>query len=721
MPGSGWKLRAIGGSAGMVADIAEVRRALELFADPELGCELMALRSGIHRTLPGSDLDGLCAAVGNLPSGSGVYFRINPVASGRQATANNVDIVKRRWVYIDVDPVKPVEAKDTSATDAEKLKAKSVCDRVLAHLDGVSWPRPVVVDSGNGYGLFYRCELPNDTIVAAHLRQLLKSLAEHFGGSDGLIDKSVHNANRLVKVPGTWARKGIHTEERPHRPSRLIEVPSTLGILDLGMLERAAGGKAQQPKPTPKPSKNGTHHGNAKNNYLNTAIDAECERVITAGADGRNNMLNRAAFSLGQLVGSGELDRDEIETRLFESACRSGLDTDPGCGERGIWATIRSGLESGMKEPRTVPEKPTDPEVKFPPHRDTLIAGVKAGTHRLTVPLTAIRPLRVSWLVPHRIPRRFITIFAGRTGVGKSFVAFDLIARLSAGGEIPGAGGECFEPGGTLIISEDSHEFVIAPRLITMGADLSRINAMTWEAMGSYFLGDVDMLQAACDEVVGGVKLVLIDPPTNFLGDVDEHRNSEVRQLVMKVVEWCFRHDLACVFVLHVNKQTGKGLEAINRVMGSVAWVSTSRIAHTFCLDPDDKTRGLWMPTKSNLGPLPKGLAYRIVGASDEGRLEWLGEVDITADDAMGGEPKARRRVVVATDWLIERFRERRDWASDELFASARAAGLSRNALFEAKDSLQLPKARQEVLENGDRQWVWWVPDDWPPLSRPSS
>ncbi|HYE76829.1 MAG TPA: AAA family ATPase, partial [bacterium] len=223
-----------------------------------------------------------------------------------------------------------------------------------------------------------------------------------------------------------------------------------------------------------------------------------------------------------------------------------------------------------------------------------------------------------------------------------------------------------------------------------------------------------------CDEVQGGVSLVVIDPPTNFLADTDEHKNSEVRQLVMRVVEWALGRDLAVVFILHVNKQTGKGVEALNRVMGSVAWVTTARIAHTFCTDPNDPTRALWVPLKNNLGPLGKAVAYRIGNADGAARVEWLEEVDTTADEALGHSAPRERRDVVAAEWLIERFREVHEWESRELFERADQDGVSRNAIFEAKRSLNLPRARQHIKENGDKTFFWWVPENWPPLAAPS-
>ena len=694
----------------MVADPAEVRRAFALFAGHGFGCEVASLPSGACRDLPGCDVDGLARAAETLPGGIGVYFRVNPVAAGLTRSARDADVVSRRWLYVDVDPVKPDEFKDRPATDAEVAAAGAVCDSVNEFMQDRGWPAPVIVESGNGYGMFWRCDLPNDDVVKAAYRRWLSDLSERFGGAGGKIDKAVYNASRLTKLPGTWARKGVRSDDRPHRQCRLRFVPADVLPVTMEQLAGAASAPSKATRaapvasPLPLPS-----DATGLERYGRKAVDAECSRVVFA--DERNNALNRAAFALGQLVAGGVLREDEVVGRLTDAARSSGLDRDPGCGERGIAATIASGLRAGKERPRR-PDAAADPRAVV--GRSEFAAAVKKGDKRLTVQLSAVRPLKIDWLIPGRMPKRFITVFAGRTGVGKSFVSCDIIARLTRGDEIPGGGGLCFEPGGALILSEDSHEYVLAPRLIGLGADLSRVNAMTWEAMGNYFLGDTEMLDRACDEVAGGVSLVMIDPPTNFLNDADEHKNSEIRQLVMKVVEWCFGRDLAVLFVLHVNKQTGKGVEAVNRVMGSVAWVSTARIAHALCPDPDDPTRGLWMPTKSNLGPLPKALAYRIGG--DPPLVEWLGEVDITADEAMAAEPKARKRCVVAAEWLVAKFRERREWPSEDLFEAAEEEGLSRNAIFQAKDALNLPKARQDYTHAGGKRWIWWVPPDWPPL-----
>ena len=77
----------------------------------------------------------------------------------RGGATNDTQIVARRWLLIDADPVRP---SGISATDAEKAEALVVIAAVRAHLAGLGWPAGLLADSGNGYHASYRVDLPAD-------------------------------------------------------------------------------------------------------------------------------------------------------------------------------------------------------------------------------------------------------------------------------------------------------------------------------------------------------------------------------------------------------------------------------------------------------------------------------------------------------------------------------------------------------------------------------
>jgi hypothetical protein len=318
---------------------------------------------------------------------------------------------------------------------------------------------------------------------------------------------------------------------------------------------------------------------------------------------------------------------------------------------------------------------------------------------------------RVEYVWPQYIPYAFITMFAGRTAVGKSLVALDIVACKTSGKCWPEGDGEPCTPGNVLIISEDPHDFVLRPRLEAMGADLDRVYFMTWEAMAAYQLQDTTMLDRLVKDA-GDPDLIIIDPPQNFLGKIDEHKNAEVRSVLMKIVGWLMKQDRPVALILNTQvTKGGKEVEAINRVLGSVAWTATSRV--TFAFGPDKDTPGgvLFACAKNNLGPLPKTLRFRIVPQGDSAVVEWRGVSERSADEVMRDRPRKKRAAEAAAEFLVECFRQHLQWSSPDLFAEAQKRGISRNAVFEAKKTLNLPKCIKQ-----DEEWLWWVSPTWPHL-----
>src|SRR5262249_13425612 len=58
--------------------------------------------------------------------------------------------------------------------------------------------------------------------------------------------------------------------------------------------------------------------------YARAALEGECATFAAAPKGIRNTTLNRAAFKLGTLVGSGHLPRDLVEDRLLDAAKENG-------------------------------------------------------------------------------------------------------------------------------------------------------------------------------------------------------------------------------------------------------------------------------------------------------------------------------------------------------------------------------------------------------------
>ena len=87
--------------------------------------------------------------------------------------------------------------------------------------------------------------------------------------------------------------------------------------------------------------------------YAKAALEREIADLANTPNGQRNHALNRAAFSLFQLVAGGELDGAEVRARLLQAAVANGLMADPDDGPRAVMRTIASGARAGLAHPRT--------------------------------------------------------------------------------------------------------------------------------------------------------------------------------------------------------------------------------------------------------------------------------------------------------------------------------------------------------------------------------
>jgi hypothetical protein len=105
--------------------------------------------------------------------------------------------------------------------------------------------------------------------------------------------------------------------------------------------------RREQIREEPKPERSPAPSVVVEVRYAAAALRSEAGRVASAQEGTRNASLNRAAFSLGSLVAIGLLTREAVEAALTEAALSVGL------GEPEVAATLASGLNAGLKKPRS--------------------------------------------------------------------------------------------------------------------------------------------------------------------------------------------------------------------------------------------------------------------------------------------------------------------------------------------------------------------------------
>jgi hypothetical protein len=153
--------------------------------------------------------------------GFNLYATLNPIKAGigQFSSAKDVDVICRRRLLIDIDRD---TGKDQPATDADIEAAKALGDQIASHLDGLGWPAPIRIMSGNGHHLIYPLDdLPITKEVTSAIRDLLHTLKTTFSSNGFSVDTSVSNPSRVTKIPGTLARRGSEITNHPYRVARI--------------------------------------------------------------------------------------------------------------------------------------------------------------------------------------------------------------------------------------------------------------------------------------------------------------------------------------------------------------------------------------------------------------------------------------------------------------------------------------------------------------------
>jgi hypothetical protein len=108
------------------------------------------------------------------------------------------------------------------ATDDEIKEAAKVADGIAEWFQRFGDAETFRVMSGNGIHLYYALDLPNDGDSEILCQTLLRALAGKFDTDVIKVDRAVFDAARITKVPGTFARKGVESPERPYRRAIIL-------------------------------------------------------------------------------------------------------------------------------------------------------------------------------------------------------------------------------------------------------------------------------------------------------------------------------------------------------------------------------------------------------------------------------------------------------------------------------------------------------------------
>ena len=188
-------------------------------------------------------------AIKQLPKydNSQIYFTVNKVndacASRKQfnnfmlvqgtATSKN-DITRRLFIPIDIDVERP---SGICSTNEEKEYAHQKALTVFKFLKENNFAEPVICDSSSGYHIYYPVDMEADQQSESDVKKFFGILSNFFTDERVKIDRQVGDANRIMRLCGTWSRKGRNTPERPHRMAKILRYPSEMRRMSREELE----------------------------------------------------------------------------------------------------------------------------------------------------------------------------------------------------------------------------------------------------------------------------------------------------------------------------------------------------------------------------------------------------------------------------------------------------------------------------------------------------
>jgi len=195
-------------------------------------------------------------------------------------TTPDEHILSRRHLLIDIDAANPT---GVSATDEERAAALARRDDIHTYLqDVMGWgPARVVTSSGNGGGLIFVIDLPNDDAAKQLVKRVLGVLDARFSTPAATVDLANSNAARITRIPGTITAKGENTPDRPWRRATAT-YPDGAGIVTRAQLESLAAQAPSAKRGTTQ--RRGAASGDDRASCDDTNGDDEYARLLEEGA-----------------------------------------------------------------------------------------------------------------------------------------------------------------------------------------------------------------------------------------------------------------------------------------------------------------------------------------------------------------------------------------------------------------------------------------------------
>jgi putative DNA primase/helicase len=342
----------------------------------------------------------------------------------------------------------------------------------------------------------------------------------------------------------------------------------------------------------------------------------------------------------------------------------------------------------------------------------------------IVTPISSVARRPVQWLWPGRLAIGKLALLEGDPGAGKSWVTLGMSTAVAHGAPFP-VDSERRPPGRVLLLAaEDSIDDTIGPRLDSMGADTSRIEAIEGAARELY--DDPELAAMAerqglladerravyltedlgrIERVLSGrlYSLLVIDPINAYIpASIDSAKDNAVRSTLAPLVMMADRYGVAVLAVRHLTK--GSRDKAIYRGQGSIGYTAAARIVLLAGQEQNNGGRRLVMPIKCNLAPLAAPVTYSI----ENGRFTWgIAAPGVRPEAVLAAEPEEERRTGTeeAGDLLVDFLAEGDQPASEAIKHVRQRLGCANRTIERAKLERHIVSQRRGFGRQSEIYW----------------
>lgn len=314
----------------------------------------------------------------------------------------------------------------------------------------------------------------------------------------------------------------------------------------------------------------------------------------------------------------------------------------------------------------------------------------------------------VDWLWRERIPRKMLTVVAGKPDQGKSLFASHVAADITA-------------RGGNVLYSawEDDHGIMTRPRLEAAGADLKRCRLWPFRVPEQ-----LDELDAMVKKHT--IDLIVIDPFNAHLSSGVNRFSDSIRKVTTPLKAIAAKYHCGVIITEHALKKIAKDAHPLNAIGGnSSGLVAAVRMGFIFGVDPEDEDRRVLCNVKHNVSPERPAFAFDTdlddfdLANGDKTTvpsLVLMGEtvfdarrlLQVSGDGKPGRKPDKRAQ---AGEWLATHMAivlEGKKTPAGVIFEDAKQFGVSGKTVRRAAEDLGVIKDPP----GGGRSCTWELPDE---------